>query len=73
MNTENIQSEKLELINWISQLQDVSLIEKLKKLYLKNKAEVPQWQQDIIMARLKDTKEEDYISLEELKNQIKFD
>ena len=38
MNTENIQSEKLELINWTSQLQDVSLIEKLKKLYLKNKS-----------------------------------
>ncbi len=34
MNVENIQTDKLDLINWISQLQDSTLIKELKKIKL---------------------------------------
>ena len=36
MNTQNIQAEKLALITWISELQDVSLLKEMKKFYAKS-------------------------------------
>lgn len=32
MNTQQLQNDKLKIINWISQLQDYSLVEKIKTL-----------------------------------------
>ena len=32
MNIEQLQNDKLNIINWISQLQDYSLVEKIKSL-----------------------------------------
>ena len=32
MNTQQLQNDKLNIINWISQLQDYSLVEKIKEL-----------------------------------------
>ena len=36
MKTETINSEKFELMNWIAQLQDISLIMELKKFKAKS-------------------------------------
>lgn len=32
MNTQQLQTEKLNIINWITQIQDYSLVEKIKAL-----------------------------------------
>ncbi|AWG21937.1 hypothetical protein FFWV33_10575 [Flavobacterium faecale] len=32
MNTQQLQKDKLNIINWISQLEDVSVVEKVKAL-----------------------------------------
>jgi hypothetical protein len=55
MKTHDLQTEKLDLISWITQLQDISLIEKLKKLRAKNASTdiiIPQWQQEEVNKRL---------------------
>lgn len=55
MTTRDLQAEKLDLISWITQLQDSSLIEKLKKLRHKNSLDtvsIPEWQQDEVKKRL---------------------
>ena len=55
MDIQDIQAHKLDLINWISQLQDVSLIEKLKH-FQEDEFELYKWQKDILDKRLKDYK-----------------
>jgi hypothetical protein len=44
MKTQKIELEKLNLITWIAELQDVKLIQKLKELRKAN--DIPQWQMD---------------------------
>ena len=70
MDTVEIQAEKLTLINWISQLQDVTLITELRRIQKSVTVEIPQWQQDIVLDRIKNSKPEDYISWEEAEKQI---
>ena len=53
MNTQDIQADKLSLITWITQLQDVLLIRKLKNIQTENIA-IPQWQIEEVNKRLKD-------------------
>ena len=65
MEVTDIQTKKLNLITWISQLQDVSLIEKLENL--QEEFEVPQWHKDIVLERIKTAKPEDYIPWSEAK------
>jgi hypothetical protein len=50
MKTETINLEKFELINWIAQLQDISLIMELKKLKAKSipSVELSEFEQRII-------------------------
>ena len=55
MEVQDIQEKKLSLINWISQLQDISLIEKLTELQ-EDDIEIHQWQKDILDKRLSDYK-----------------
>ena len=55
MEVQDIQEKKLSLIAWISQLQDISLIEKLTDLQ-NDEIEVHQWQKDILDERLSDYK-----------------
>ena len=69
MIQEDIQTKKLNLIAWILQLQDVSLIEKLAELQ-SSKNEIPQWHKDIVLERIKTAKPEDYISWEQVKKQL---
>ena len=76
MNTHDIQTDKLSLIAWITQLQDTSLIEKLKKMQATTgEADfiVPEWQKNIVRKRIENTEPEDYLSWEEVENQLKFD
>lgn len=70
MDTLEIQAEKLTLINWISQLQDVTLIAELRRIQKSVTVEIPQWQQDIVLDRIKNSKPEDYISWEEAEKQV---
>ena len=59
MKTYDLKAEKLDLITWIAQLQDVSLIETLKMLKRKgNKVgfEIPNWQQEEVLDRLSELK-----------------
>lgn len=37
MNTQQLQNDKLNIINWISELQDYSLVEKIKTIMSKAK------------------------------------
>ncbi len=67
MDTINIQEKKLRLITWISQLKDVSLIEKLEELYNED-IEIYQWQKDIVLERIDTAKQEDYIPWNDAKN-----
>jgi hypothetical protein len=50
MKTETINSEKFELMNWIAQLQDISLIMELKKFKAKSisSVELSEFEQRII-------------------------
>ncbi|MGB1004644.1 MAG: hypothetical protein ACPGVC_10455 [Salibacteraceae bacterium] len=75
MSTYDLKADKLDLINWIAQLQDASLIEKLKSFRAKeNRADydVPQWQKEIVQERIAKTKKEDYLSWEDVEKQLKF-
>ena len=67
MKTHNIQQDKLNLIAWISQLQDEAVINKLKNIQIDN-IEIPKWQQDIVEERLKAAKPDDYVDWEKVKN-----
>ena len=69
MTTQEIQAEKLSLINWISQLQDISLINKLKRIKEDN-IEVYQWQKDIVRERIENSVAEDYIPWKEAKDSL---
>jgi len=51
MNTQDILNDKLSIITWVSQLQDVSLIKKLKEIQTGH-TDVPQWQKDAVAGRL---------------------
>ena len=75
MNTQDLKIEKLNLITWIAQLQDSTIIEKLKKFRAKNdnSTEVSDWEKQLVRDRIKNTKAEDYISWEDIEKQIKFD
>lgn len=74
MNIQQIQNDKLNLISWITQLQDVSLIEKLRKIQAKTDTSdtIPEWQKNIVRERIKNSKPEDYLSWEEVEKQINF-
>lgn len=37
MNTQELQNDKLNIIHWISELQDYSVVEKIKAIMRKNK------------------------------------
>ena len=69
MNTQEIQAQKLNLINWISQLKDVSLIDKLKNIQ-EEYFEIPQWQKDIVLDRIENSTDKDYIPWSEAKKQL---
>jgi hypothetical protein len=40
---------------------------------IEENTDVPQWQQDLVNKRIKETKEEDYVSWDEIEKNIKFD
>lgn len=76
MKAQDIQTEKLDLITWITQLQDVTLIEELKKIrtkYATAEYIIPLWQKELVRERIKNTKQEDYLSWDEVEKQIKVD
>ena len=45
MSNQQIQDNKLQLIHWITELEDAKLIEALMEFQVKNN-DIPQWQRD---------------------------
>lgn len=72
MSTLNLDHNKLDLIYWISELEDVNLIKKLKQI--KSSSDLPQWQKDELDKRMKNYEENSDILLDisELDNHIKL-
>ena len=70
MNAQNINSEKINWINWITNLQDDITIEKIRALY-SNTDSIPQWQKEEVLNRIANAKEENYTSWSEAKTKIK--
>lgn len=72
MKTHDIQSDKLSLINWISQLQDKSMIDILKTYLPQNEDETTDtsWHKEVIEERLNNLKEEDLDEWEDVKNRL---
>ncbi len=69
----NIQSDKLDLINWITSIENPEIIEQLKFVKHDN-FEIPEWQKNIVRERIKKNKHnpDNYITLEELDKRIKL-
>ena len=51
MTVQELQNEKLELINWIVNLDDLTTIERIKSIQHES-VDIPQWQKDLINSRL---------------------
>ncbi len=75
MKTQNIQTDKLSLISWITHLEDITLIKKLKEIQEKTDTEelpIPEWQKNIVRDRIKNSKPENLIPWEEARKQLRF-
>lgn len=60
MDVQDLQNDKLDLIHWISELQDYTVVEKIKEIMssslISDKDDIPQWHKDIVLKRIKDAK-----------------
>ncbi len=73
MSLRDIQTEKLNLINWISSLNDEDVIQKLKSFHNSN-IEIPEWHKKILDER-KDNyakNPDSYKDISELRKNIKL-
>lgn len=70
MSTKDLKADKLNLIAWILQLQDVSLIEKLKSIQ-DNNIEIPEAHKNLVRDRINNTNPEDYLTWEEIESKLK--
>lgn len=66
MSTETLNSQKLDLISWITELEDENILNQIKKIQEEN-ISIPQWQQEEVLNRLNESKEEDYVAWEKYK------
>jgi len=77
-SSKDIQVKKNAILKFVNKTEDTSLILKLKELidtFRKNEEEdfdVPEWQKEIVRERIKNSKFEDMIPLDELKSRLKF-
>ena len=63
IKTLNLHEQKINLISWIAQLSDSSLIEKLSSIKDKNPT-IPQWQMDEVRKNLTLYKEDPSIAID---------
>lgn len=70
MDTLKLEQDKLNLISWIAELEDIKLIQKLKEFQAKNSSDIPQWQKDIVLERIDTANKEDYISWDVAKKSL---
>lgn len=76
MDNSNIQADKIDLINWITRLQDASVLSELKQIQAQQDSSslvVPEWHQEKVMNRIKNASSDDYISLSDLDGLINLD
>ncbi|MFK7784013.1 MAG: hypothetical protein AB8B56_02795 [Crocinitomicaceae bacterium] len=77
MDAQNVHSDKLHLINWITRLQDASIVKELMKIQLRSdenaEIDVPTWHQEKVRSRISTTGKEEYISVDDLDNRISLD
>lgn len=69
MSSQEIQRNKLQLIQWITEIEDSKLLDKLIEFQSKN-IDIPQWQKDIVLDRIKSAEPEDYISWSDAKKNL---
>ena len=70
MNIASTQNDKLDIIRWITQLQDTTIITRIKSIQYEDES-VPQWQQDIVIERIESATQADYIPWDDAKNLLK--
>lgn len=72
MNTQQLQNEKLNIINWITQIQDYSLVEKIKNLMSSSNAPyvLTDEQQKILDSQVNSDKSQ-YVEAETLYTSLK--
>ena len=60
MDVQDLQNDKLDLIHWISELQDYAVVEKIKEIMrsslINDRDDIPRWHKDIVLKRIKDAK-----------------
>lgn len=71
MNSQSLQNEKLNLISWISQMEDENLIHRLKTIREEN-ISIPKKQMEEVLRRIENTKPEEYKTWEEVKSELKL-
>ena len=77
-SSQDIQVKKNAILEFVNKTEDSSLILKLKEFidsYSKDEEEdsdIPEWQKEIVRERIKNSKFEDMIPLDELKSRLKF-
>ncbi len=69
MSRYDIQSEKLSLISWISQLSDDGIIKHLRAIQ-KDNTPAEQWQKKVVRKRIKTTDEKSYLTWKEIEKQL---
>ncbi len=69
MSVQNINTAKVNLINWIVNLQDNSMLNRLNELYL-SADNIPQWQKDEVLNRIRTTPREAYLSEEDFESKL---
>jgi hypothetical protein len=77
MDAQDLHSNKLNLINWITRLQDASILNELMKIQSRNEEnvdiKVPRWHQEKVLNRIKSTKTEEYIPFDDLDDLMSVD
>lgn len=75
MKTQNIQTDKLSFISWITYLEDITLIKKLKEIQGKTGTEelpIPEEHKAIVRERIRNSNPDDLIPWEEARKQLRF-
>jgi hypothetical protein len=73
MSAQQISENKLQLIHWITELEDAKLIEELMEFQVKNN-DIPQWQKEELDRRTNDYEKnpDSFLEFKELAKHIKL-
>lgn len=74
MTKDELDFMKLDLIRWITSIEDPSIFLKLRKIQIKfhNEFIIPEWHKELVRERIKNSNPADYLPLEDLDKEIKL-